>query len=240
MGLKDDLDSDMAILDQGWAVSAVQKGSDEVPDPDKMGYDEGKEIQAVYLYTDLMNSSKLIKISSPKVAASVLAAFLKAAVRIIRANKGHVRSFDGDRVMGVFAGPNRSMNAVNAAMQINGFVSKTLNTRVRNKFPALLKANWELRTMTGVAKGSALLIRVGLRGNSDMVSVGTAPNFAAALSDLRDRTSHRVAIGGAVYAALGDADLAHDGKLIWLGPFETTMGGQNFTYYRTSHVRMPK
>lgn len=236
MTLKSDVDEAIDHLTNKWSTSHVQSGSKDVPDPAAMGYSEGKFIDATYLYTDMIDSSTLVRVASKEEVASVISAFIKVAVRIIRAGDGHIRSFDGDRVMGIFSGPDRQSRAVRAAMRMNYAIDTELNNNIQLWFDSLGRAKWNLRSMSGIATGEALLVRAGIRNNSDMVSVGAAPNMAAKLSDLRDMTTHRIAIGKATYEALDKSTLiGSDGKNMWVGTYDLEMGGGSYPFYRSNY-----
>lgn len=91
---------------------------ESVPDPAKMGYSQGVYLPSTYLYADMADSSGLVAIAPPDTVARVMKAYLSVSTRIIRANNGHIRSFDGDRVMGIFAGTDRNTRAAKSALQI--------------------------------------------------------------------------------------------------------------------------
>jgi len=234
--LKEEVDSAItALWLHEWNVSKVQDGNTDVPDPDAMGYSDAKKINATYLYTDMVDSSTLTRVATPEEAALVTSTFLTIAVRVIRKGEGHIRSFDGDRVMGIFAGPDRQDRAVRAALKINLAIDHMLDDDVRLKVPALAEAGWHVRSMTGIASGEALLVRAGVRNNSDMISIGIAPNLAAKLSDLRDMKGSRIAIGKGTFGSLSDANLYSKGEIMWAGKYTLDMGGRPYAYYRSSY-----
>ncbi len=234
--LKEQVDAAVKDLDKDWNETAWSTTTTDVPDPDVMGYSDAKRAQATYLYSDLLDSSGLVKIASPQETAAVMSAFLKAAVYIIRSQNGHIRSFDGDRVMGVFNGANRASRAVIAAMKIGYATTKLLDAKIHGSVPTLADAGWHLNAMTGIAWSETLLVRAGIRNNSDLLSVGIGPNLAAKLSDLRDTLpNHRIAIGGGTYKSLDDNTRLSSGKNMWTGPYSLSMGGASYSYYTTSY-----
>lgn len=236
MTLRSDLDAAISGVASEWQTSRVQSGSTDVPDPAKMGYSEGKLIQATYLYTDMMDSSGLVRQASQSEVASIISAVITMVVRIMRDADGHIRSFDGDRVMGIFGGPDRQSRAVRAAMRINYAVDTELNAKIQSTFDSVASAGWSLRTMSGIASGEALLVRAGIRNNSDMISVGAAPNMAAKLSDLRDSSTHRIAVGKATHDALDKSTrVGSDGKDMWVGAYNLSMGGGSYPYFRSNY-----
>lgn len=235
--LREQVDEAVREVSKSWNTTTWPQPSTDVPDPDAMGYSDAKVVQATYLYSDLLDSSGLLRAAgSHQEVASVMSAFLKVAVRIIRAHSGHIRSFDGDRVMGVFNGPRRQTRAVHAALKIKYATSKLLDPKVQRTFASLREAGWSLKAMTGIATGQALLVRAGIRNNSDLLSVGTAANLAAKLSDIRDaKAGHLIAIGAGTYKGLETSAIMSGEKNMWTGPFSLSMGGGSYDYYTTNY-----
>jgi class 3 adenylate cyclase len=233
--LKEQVDEAVSEVSKTWAQTTWSTATTAVPDPDDMGYSDAKLVEATYLYSDLIDSSGLVKAAaSHEQIASVMSAFLKVAVRIIRAENGHIRSFDGDRVMGVFTGPNRQTRAVRSAMKIKYATRDLLDPEIQSSFAALRDAGWHIQSMTGIASSAALLVRAGIRNNSDLLSVGVGPNLAAKLSDLRSTSSgHHIAIGKGTYASLDESVIMSKDKNMWTGTYSLNMGGGSYSYYTT-------
>jgi hypothetical protein len=59
---------------------------------------------------------------------------------VIRFPDGHVRSFDGDRVMGIFSAANKEDRAAKAAMRINWAVRHLVQPATKSNFGSLTKA----------------------------------------------------------------------------------------------------
>lgn len=70
------------------------------------------KIEAAFLYSDLAGSAKLSKSCPWSTTAKIIRAFLDCSSRLIIKHGGHVRSFDGDRVMGVFIGDSKNSNGL--------------------------------------------------------------------------------------------------------------------------------
>lgn len=235
--LKEQVDEAVEEVTKSWSKTTWSTTTTAVPDPDTMGYSDAKVVQATYLYSDLIDSSGLVKAAdSHEEVASVMSAFLKVAVRIIRSENGHIRSFDGDRVMGVYTGAGRQTRAVRTAMKIEYAVSSLLDPTINIAFTSLKDANWHIKAMTGIATSEALLVRAGIRNNSDLLSVGAGPNLAAKLSDLRDNLSgHRIAIGKGTYSSLDQSVIMSKDKNMWTGPYSISMGGGSYGYYTSNY-----
>lgn len=235
--LKEQVEEAVREVTKSWNESTWPSTTTEVPDPDNMGYSDAKVVQATYLYSDLLDSSGLVKAAANhEQAASVMSAFLKVAVRIIRAHNGHIRSFDGDRVMGVFVGDQRQTRAVHTALKIAYGTSKLLGPKVQSSCKALNDAGWSLKAMTGIASSEALLVRAGIRNSSDLLSVGVGPNLAAKLSDVRDvPAGHGIALGAGTYESLDSSARMSGAENMWTGPYSLSMGGASYLYYTSGY-----
>src|SRR5882762_2226758 len=118
MALLDDLKSETdAIVRGGWDI----RDGEVVPENDNIGLgNEGVSLEATFLYADLADSTELA-IMDKKIAAEVAKAYLMGTTRIIRSLRGEIRSFDGDRVMGVFFDGAKNTDAAEAGLKINYF-----------------------------------------------------------------------------------------------------------------------
>ncbi|MDQ0730440.1 adenylate/guanylate cyclase domain-containing protein [Arthrobacter sp. B1I2] len=236
MALKADVESDIVkTVNTSLTTTERNDGTIEsVPDPAKMSYSEGLYLPSTYLYADMRDSSGLVGIAPADTVARVMKAYLSVSTRIIRSNNGHIRSFDGDRVMGIYAGPDRYTRAVKSAMQIKWAMNELVQPAITKQFPSIRNNNWQLKHGCGIASGKSLLVRAGFRGNDDMISIGTAPNLAAKLSDLREHPYNTI-IGGGTYKQLSREAIVHKEENMWTGPYDFKMGGKNYTYYKTSY-----
>ncbi|WP_257899437.1 adenylate/guanylate cyclase domain-containing protein [Rhodococcus qingshengii] len=209
-----------------------------VPKPEDLAYNGGKIISATYLYTDMHDSSTLAATASREEAARVFRGFLNVSTKIIRSLDGHIRSFDGDRVMGVFTGPDKEDRAVKAALRIKWAVDTHVTPAIHAEIPSLKSNGWNLKQSSGIATGKTLLARAGFRDNDDMISIGVAPNLAAKLSDIRstgDDAKFVTRIGKGTYSGLSDDAKLSNGKDMWQGTYTKTFGGKEYAYYRSSY-----
>jgi adenylate cyclase len=60
---------------------------------------------------------------------------------------------------------------------------------VTDELPSIKKAGWLMDHGIGIDTGEALVVRGGIRNNSDLIAIGAAPNVAAKLSSIRDKYS---------------------------------------------------
>lgn len=222
------------VLNEPWVIldgQVVPKTEDVT---EKNG---GRRLEATYLYADLADSTLLAKRFKPEFAARVMRMYVKSAVECIRAKDGHIRSFDGDRVMGIFIGPRRRNNAVDAALHINWAVSKVINpkleVRLRNS-----SAKWTVSHRVGIDDGETLIVRGGARDNSDLISIGQAPNVAAKLSGVRDEAGS-ITITHAVYGRLTEENKVSSGRAMWDDSVSREVGPHLLTTYSSGWTRRP-
>ncbi|MEU1854387.1 adenylate/guanylate cyclase domain-containing protein [Streptomyces sp. NPDC019990] len=192
------------------------------------------EVDAVYLYADLADSTGLARDFTRTTAAKVIRAYLDAVCRVIRARGGEIRSFDGDRVMAVFMGPTKNTDAAKCALQINYAVKKIVRPKAEANLSSLTTQGFVIKHCVGVDSGKALIVRGGVRGSNDLVSIGRAPNVAAKLSDVRNG-DYRTYITEDVYNGMLDsAKTSSDGRPMWEGPFTREVGGEKITVYKST------
>jgi adenylate cyclase len=88
------------ILDATWN----SRDGRVVPTTDDVNLSDGAvKLDAVILYADLYHSTELARTFSYSVAAKIVRAYLSSMTRLVKNAGGEVRSFDGDRVMGVLS-----------------------------------------------------------------------------------------------------------------------------------------
>ena len=149
-----------------------------------------------------------------RVASAVFQVFLSTMARAIKSEEGQIRSFDGDRVMGVFIGGKRFDAAARSGLKMSWAFDNVIVPTLQGAFSRQL-SGYNLGYTTGIDAGEVWAIRGGVRNDSDLVWVGRAPNLGAKLSGLKTR--HRTYITRIVYDRLG-ADLKMGGapkRTIW-------------------------
>ncbi|MEV7879898.1 adenylate/guanylate cyclase domain-containing protein [Streptomyces microflavus] len=241
MGLADDIRS--AVTTVAGADWNIRKGN-VVPTTESITLKNGAvELDAVYLYADMADSTGLARDFPKTTAAKVIRCYLDATCRVIKAKGGEIRSFDGDRVMAIFIGSNKNTAAAECGLMINHAVSQIVRPVVEAKLPSLVTKGWELKHCVGVASGTALVVRGGVRGDddSDLVSVGRAPNVAAKLSDVREGP-YRSYVTAEVFDSLNEKvkySRGDEPKLMWNGPVKHQVGGEMLSVYRSTWWRQP-
>jgi adenylate cyclase len=231
MTLRADLANQVeSILNVSWNIRSGQT----VPSTDTVNLSNGAvSLEAAYLYADLANSTSLARDFDRRTAARVVRCYLDVMSRLIREHKGQIRSFDGDRVMGIFIGDSKRSSAAKCALQMNWAFLNLLRPEVERKYPSLKAGGYTLEHGAGIDVGEVLIVRGGVRGSNDLVSIGAAPNLAAKLSDVRE-TPYRTFITKAVYDKLSaETKIAGDGRNMWEA---RTLGikGKTTSIYRSN------
>ncbi|MGD9961089.1 hypothetical protein [Nocardioides sp.] len=222
---------------------------DEVPKTAEVKLSDGAvRVEAAYLYADLGESTLLQKRYKNTFAAKVIRMFLNGSSQIIRENHGQIKSFDGDRVMGVFVGGSKRNNAANAALKINWLVSQSINPIVAKRLDdTKTDAKWTVSHGVGVDVGEAFIARAGVRNSkgetthNDLISIGRAPNVAAKLSAVRNLHKGPSIITSDVYDYLKDAQKlgGADKEPMWTGPHRKSVGPYTMSLYASTWWRQP-
>jgi class 3 adenylate cyclase len=153
--------------------------------------------------------------------------------KLITAHDGKVRSFDGDRVMGIFIGGRKHTNAATCALKMKYTVDKILRPSVEAKYWAFKEKGFVIRHCAGVAKSEVLVVRGGVRGRNDLVFIGSAPNIAAKLSELRT-SPYNTWITWSVYSQLQDsAKLGSNGENMWVAD-KKLLAGVEWDLYKST------
>ncbi len=167
-----------------------------IPDTDysKLTFgNKGLTAELAFLFVDIRKSSEMHSTYGFANAARIYQSFHDICVRIITYFNGNIRSFDGDRVMGIFAGGSKCTNAVKSAMKIRWAVDKLLSPHIKKP----------IKIGCGIDFGKTLIIKVGKGrddNNKDLVWVGQASNYAAHLSDIGNNS---IVISERVYNRIG-------------------------------------
>jgi class 3 adenylate cyclase len=212
MGLKDDISTEVGnVLAQAWDV----RDGTIVPETADIKLAGGAvRLEATMLYADLADSTALA-LYDRRVAARVFKAFLASCARIIRARNGYIRSFDGDRIMGVFIDGSKNTSAAKAALNINYVVGNIIRPKFEAKYEAFRNQTCTIGHCVGIDMSEVLVIRGGIINNNDLIWVGSAPNVAAKLSSIRS-TPYNSWITASAYNRLADdAKVSKDGQAMW-------------------------
>lgn len=209
-----------------------------IPESDTVALKNGAvKVNATFLYADLAASSKLAQICPWETTAKIIRAYLHIAIRLIRAYGGEIRSFDGDRVMGVFMGETKNTYAIRCAREIFWMIENYLAPHATKEFQSIKNNEIVIRQCVGVDTGTAIAVRAGIRNNNDLVWIGRAPSLAAKLSDVREYP-YCVLISDDCFKKLGDSEKKNGENSIWESR-SLTFGGKAMTVHRTKWMRRP-
>ncbi len=231
----DKIKEDIAeVLDTPWDTRDGQV----VPDTGDVKLSDGAVLlDATYAYADMANSTGLAQSATKMQTAKIIRTYLNASSRILRDNGGEIRSFDGDRVMAIFIGDFKNSSAAKAALQINWAASQVIRPAIASKWE---KLGWTMGHRVGIDTGEAMIVRGGVRGSNDLVSVGGAPNMAAKLSEIQGGAP--IYITDAVYRRLS-SEAKYGGQnedvLMWDDAGNVTFGGNTIEVWSSTWTWMP-
>lgn len=226
MGLKEDVASDVdGVLSQPWK----DRDGTVVPDTEDVALaGGGVHLNATILYADLADSTELVMEHDRRVAAKVMKCFLASCTRIIKEFGGDIRSFDGDRVMGIYVDGTKNTSAAKTALKIAWAFRHIVKPKIEAHYATVKNGSFKLDYSTGVDTSTVLAVRGGVRGSNDLLWVGRAPNVAAKLSNLR-QAPYQSWITHDVYKMLKDESkyttVGGVKKDMWEPRTFTTVGG---------------
>jgi class 3 adenylate cyclase len=209
MGLKEELVTFVKkTIDDGWKT----RDGEKVPTTEDLSLgNHAVKLEATVLYADLAESTAMVKNYNDWFAAEVYKNYLYCATKIIRALGGAITAYDGDRVMAVFIGGSKNSNAAKSALKINYACTHVIQPAIKAKHPT---SSFILKQKVGIDKSPLFIARTGIRGNNDLVWVGTAANNAAKMAALS--ASYSSYVSATVYNALNDsAKIGNDGRNMW-------------------------
>ncbi|RCW24681.1 class 3 adenylate cyclase [Ciceribacter lividus] len=196
------------------------------------------KIDAAFLYADLAGSAKLSKACPWSTTAKIIRAFLDCSTRLIIKHGGHVRSFDGDRVMGVFIGDSKNSNASICGREIHWSVRKIIQPAATKQFKSISDNGIEIRNCSGIDVGNVRAVRSGVRNSNDLIWIGKAASFSAKLSDVRDG-AYCTYISSRTYNKLSkEAKFGAEGKNMWEAR-SFDFADETETVYRSNNWKMP-
>lgn len=237
MSIDDDIEADVIkIRDADWNKRIGIK----VPGPEDITLSNGAvEIDATYLYTDMAHSSQMAKNLDRRVTAKILKSYLAISSRLIKHFGGRVMSFDGDRVMGAFMGDSKNTSAVQCSYAIAYAVTQLIKPKFESKYDKVKNAPFTIHHATGVDQGTVFLVRGGIYGSNELISIGRAPNLAAKLSDLREG-SYTTFVTKSVYDKANSSTKKRlDGSTGFWESRSWNFCGESISIYRTGYWRKP-
>lgn len=221
MTFKQDLvDKIDEIASNNWAVSAGRV----VPELRAIPLDNsGKTLQACVMYADLSGSTELVNRVKPTAAAEIYKAFLHCASQLITKNEGVIEAYDGDRVMGVFLGNDKESKAVTAAFQLKRAIESVVNPAFHRRYTD----HQDIKYTVGIDTSDVLVCKAGVRGETDLIWIGSAPNYAAKLNSFSGLDhDYPLRVSQRVWESLdlGLKTFQQSGEGCWQGPYKNLDG----------------
>lgn len=231
MALKADL---TVAVDDILDKSFVERDGQKIPTSEDVALSNGAvKLDAAFVYADLAGSGLIAQVCPWDTTAKIIRAYLDCAVRTIRSHGGEIRSFDGDRVMGVFIGDSKRSNAVRSALKIKWATENLIQPKATAMFKSVKNNDVKIRQACGVDVGVTRAVRAGIRNNNDLIWIGRPPSFAAKLSDIREHP-YSTFISKAVYDSLADDAKLSKGVNMWESR-TVQFAGANETIYRSNY-----
>lgn len=143
------------------------------------------------------------------------------------------------RVMATFIGDSKNSSAADCALKIHYAVEKIVRPVAEARLPSLAKHGYRLSHCVGIASGTALVVRGGVRGTNDLVSIGRAPNVAAKLSEIRN-ARYRSVVTEDVFRRMRSTTKygGNPRQLMWTRD-TYNVGGQTSSIYKSTWMRQP-
>jgi class 3 adenylate cyclase len=170
------------------------------------------------LYADLASSTKLVDSKNKEFSAEQYKTYLACASRIIRSEGGYIRSFDGDRVMGVFIGDSKNTSAVRSGLKIKWAVTNIIQPAMRKIYPF---DDYVMKHVVGIDTSEVLVVRGGIRNNNDLLWIGRCANYAAKLCAMDDVYS--TYITDSIYNNIADEAKKTNGVDMWTADYWSDM-----------------
>ena len=225
-------------VDNILSISWDERSGTVIPETTDVSLKNGAvKIEATFLYADLAGSSILANMCPWDVTAKIIRSYLDTAVRLIRHHDGEVRSFDGDRVMGIFKSNSQNTSAAICARNIDWVVHSLINPKAKETFNSIRDNDIRIKHCVGIDTSEARAVRSGIRNNNDLIWIGKAPSFAAKLSDIREYP-YEVYISQDSYERLHESAKMNGNENAWSAT-TATIGGKSYTVYRTSKPLKP-
>ncbi len=158
----------------------------------EMGTSSSTKKELAFLFTDIRGFTTLCEGMKPEDVVSVLNRYLDLETEIILNNHGDVDKFVGDEMMAFFEGPNKELNACNAAMQIRHAMMEEKERREKEGLPVVSIG-------IGINVGPVIFGSVGARDRMDFTSIGDTVNLAARLEGANKAYGSKSLITEAVY-----------------------------------------
>ena len=220
MGLKEDLTQEVkSVFKSAWSEEVTK--TVPLAEALRLNSNHAKKLEnAVVLYADLDGSTNLVDRYQWEFAAEVYKSYLRCAATIARSEGAAITAYDGDRVMAIFMGESAPATAVRAAMKINYAVIKIINPELKAFYTT---TDFTVKHVIGLDISDLRAARIGVKGDNDIVWVGSAANHAAKLCELSDPP---LWITEDVYSKLSNLEKYASGNSMWSARLWTAMNNK--------------
>ncbi len=134
----------------------------------------GHRQNLTFLFSDVRGFTAMSEKLEPEKVVSILNEYLDLQAQIIKKNHGDIDKFVGDEVMAVFSGPDKTDNALTAAIEIMNAIKKMNDERTEKNLHSV-------DVGIGINEGDVVHGRMGSSDRMDNTSIGDAVNLAARL-----------------------------------------------------------
>lgn len=190
---------------------------------------KGLEFEATVLYIDMRGSTAILNTHRKRVVAKLHMLYYHAIVKIAKATRGEIRSFNGDSLLVFYPGNTKETlsNAVKAAMQMKYAIKTLLNDKLKNYS--------DIDFGIGIDHGKILATKVGIGGadeTKDLIWIGNAVNKSTKISD-KCKSDYNIGISELVYNNLTD-DVRYKMQQGILGKYNKDIWDSDIFYYNGS------
>jgi class 3 adenylate cyclase len=197
------------------------------------------QVEATSLSLDIRQFTGMTNALGRQVMVKMLKAFFEGSVMLISEHQGVVADFNGDGMIVLFCGPQRTERAFLAAANINWFTDEVLKPRfatyfARNGRPFSNAGQFEAGC--GIDDGIVLVARVGTSQFNDIAWVGRCVNSSAKLCKIA-RSPESIIVTHEAYERLDGVPLLDEVEWSKAGSFE--IGGVSRTAFATGFSAQP-
>lgn len=214
--------------------------SGRVPARDEVGLGQRvAQLEATTLAIDIRQFTGMTNALGRLTMVKMLKAFFEGTVALVALNGGAVADFNGDGMITLFVGHDRTERAVRTAGEIRWFIEQKLRPKFSVYFDRVnggFAITDEFDAGCGIDDGIVLVARVGTREFSDIAWVGRSVNSAAKLCKAAGAT-HHIMVTHEAYERLDGTPFGHGD--LWTALDHMTIGGATRTVFSTAFSQAP-
>lgn len=152
--------------------------------PTPSDFRESRKILAVegtVLFADLANSTGLVDTSDWHFSAWIYKAYLDCVSRLIQNSGGVITAFEGDGVMGIFAGEGKEARAARCGLEIQWAVTNLITPILQTTYPG---CGYRASQVVGIDSSRLYAMQTKVSASYDLVWIGRAANYAPKLTTI--------------------------------------------------------